>query len=198
MADINFQFKLTNAVFAILKTEAIWFDDFFSQTFVTESEKNFIHNKIVTYMNMSYETNIIGGFLKDKSFNMPKILKELYFLEDFSKATVEDLEKVFNFLFNSRIKEIKSSSIDSWKLNLLSSTMLNGYIIVNDSRVSPQEFGIEQDKNLSLLIELSQLKNSVKAKQSAIDSYEEEIKILQQNLSDKNNILAGRASLSWS
>jgi hypothetical protein len=198
MADINFQFKLTNAVFAILKTEAIWFDDFFSQTFVTESEKNFIHNKIVTYMNMSYETNIIGGFLKDKSFNMPKILKELYFLEDFSKATVEDLEKVFNFLFNSRIREIKSSSIDSWKLNLLSSTMLNGYIIVNDSRVSPQEFGIEQDKNLSLLIELSQLKNSVKAKQSAIDSYEEEIKILQQNLSDKNNILAGRASLSWS
>lgn len=198
MADIDFQFNLANAVLDILQTEAIWFDDFVSQTFVTESEKNFIHNKIATYMSMSYKTNVIGGFLKDKSFSMPKILKELYFLEDFSKATVEDLEKVFNFLFDSRIKKIKSSSIDAWKLNLLSSTMLNGYIIINDSRISPQEFGIEQDKNLSLLIELSQLKNSVKAKQSVIDSYEGEIKILQQNLSDKNNILAGRASLSWS
>lgn len=197
MTDISFQFNLANAVLDILKKETIWFDDFVTQTFVTESEKNFIHNKILTYINVSYNTNIIGGFLKENSFNIIKLSKELYLRNDFAETTVEDLEKVFNFLLNSRIKEIKSSSIDSWNLSLLSTTVLNGYIVVDDSHISPHEFGIE-DKNLSLLIELSQLKKSLKDQKSALDSSIEEVKILQQNLSDKNNILAGRASLSWS
>jgi len=198
MTDASFQFNLANAVFDILKTETVWFEDFVSQTFVTESERGFIHNRISTYMSMSHQTNIIGGFLKHTSFNILDILSKLSLLSDFSKATVVDLEKVFDFLLKSRIKEIKSSFINSYKLSLLSSTVIDGYIVINDSRINPHEFGIEEDKNLSLLIELNQVRKSLKNQQSIVDSYVEEIKILQQNLSDKNNILAGRASLSWS
>jgi len=200
MADNSLRFYLANAILDIFKKEVVWFDNFFDLYPLGDGTRNFIAERISNYIITNKSTSTISGLLNAKSLDIYNISQTLSDNTKLHNANIEDLYFSLEFLLNSRLIKIQNSHIESYDLTYLGSSTLNinGYILLDDTYITRKEFGIDEDKYVKLLVEMSQLRQSTQSYKNQLDSSLEQIKILEKNISDKNSILAGQASLSWS
>lgn len=171
---------LSNIILKDLSKRSIWIDEFFA-----DYEVESISIELFNYVTTNFDTITINGFVTD--LNLETIINSIGYSTILS-TDVSDLRNAISML--EYAKRIFSLS-DVFE-------NIRGYCIVNTFAISKTEAEIEVQDFTKVLQDLSKMRNEIFDNKQTISDLKKDLDSHKSLLHEKEEILAGRASLSWS
>lgn len=185
MSDLEDKYNLSKILFQYFKDSSIWVDELIEEYNLSSDQKDDFLIGVQISSKIHHGANTISGFLTEEHFS---------------------LQNIWNLCKEKKLKNISLSLVSESLSALLSKRIeilpkhypVRGYFIYSSNFLKPEEFNIEPKDDVKYLKAISEMKKEIAEYKEKFIESESKIAFLDKQISDQNNILAGRATLSWS
>jgi hypothetical protein len=185
MSDLEDKYNLSKILFQYFKENSIWVDELIAEYNLSNDQKDDFLIGVQISSKIHYGVNTISGFLTEEHLSLQNIwnLCKEHNLNDISLSLVSQSLSV---LLSKRIERLPEHY------------PVRGYFIYSSNFLKPEEFNIEPKDDVKYLKAISKMKQEIAEYKERFIESENQIIFLGKQISDQNDILAGRATLSWS